>query len=100
MITTNIQKYPKKLEILNVVDVTGDPELQNPKKQKNQGMLMPLVTLLGLLGNTLAILVLHSPGVDMKVLYHNYQNLNLILNLKFLMNLYLILISSLARSRY
>ena len=28
---------------------------------------MPLVTLLGLVGNTLAILVLHSPGVDMKV---------------------------------
>ena len=29
---------------------------------------MPVVTLLGLVGNTLAILVLHSPGVDMKVL--------------------------------
>ena len=32
-----------------------------------QGALMPLVTLLGLVGNSLSILVLHTPGVDMKV---------------------------------
>ena len=32
-----------------------------------QGTLMPVVTLLGLVGNSLSILVLHTPGVDMKV---------------------------------
>ena len=41
-------------------------------------MLMPMVTLLGLVGNILAILVLHSPGVDMKVsqtihCHHNHH---------------------------
>ena len=33
-----------------------------------QGVLLPLITLLGLVGNCLSIMVLHSPGVDMKVL--------------------------------
>ena len=28
---------------------------------------MPVVTMLGLVGNSLSILVLHTPGVDMKV---------------------------------
>ena len=32
-----------------------------------QGFLVPSLALLGLVGNSLAVLVLHSPGVDMKV---------------------------------
>ena len=36
--------------------------------QFKQGVLLPLITLLGLVGNCLSIMVLHSPGVDMKVL--------------------------------
>ena len=35
--------------------------------QFKQGVLLPLITLLGLVGNCLSIMVLHSPGVDMKV---------------------------------
>ena len=34
-----------------------------------QGLLMPVLTVLGLVGNILSILVLHSPGIDMKVGY-------------------------------
>ena len=33
-----------------------------------QGVTMPLVTLLGLVGNILSILVLRSPRIDMKVM--------------------------------
>ena len=51
---------------------------------------MPMVTLLGLVGNTLAILVLHSPGVDMKVFNQNYHHLNL--NWTFCWILYFILV--------
>ena len=32
-----------------------------------QGVTMPLVTMLGLIGNILSILVLRSPRIDMKV---------------------------------
>ena len=32
-----------------------------------EGILIPILTCLGLVGNILSITVLHSPGVDMKV---------------------------------
>ena len=32
-----------------------------------EGILIPMLTCLGLVGNILSITVLHSPGVDMKV---------------------------------
>ena len=32
-----------------------------------EGILIPVLTFLGLVGNILSITVLHSPGVDMKV---------------------------------
>ena len=35
--------------------------------EHKQGFLVPSMALLGLVGNTLSVLVLHSPGVDMKV---------------------------------
>ena len=51
---------------------------------------MPVVTLLGLVGNTLAILVLHSPGVDMKVCSSYFFFLSL-----FFMNNILVLVLAL-----
>ena len=34
-----------------------------------EGVAIPTVTTLGLVGNILSIIVLHSPGIDMKVRY-------------------------------
>ena len=32
-----------------------------------EGVVIPVITTLGLVGNILSIIVLHSPGIDMKV---------------------------------
>ena len=40
------------------------------EKLCSQGVTMPIFTLLGLIGNVLSILVLRSPGIDMKVSPH------------------------------
>ena len=41
-----------------------------------EGILIPVLTFLGLVGNILSITVLHSPGVDMKV---NMMVINILL---------------------
>ena len=40
-----------------------------------EGVAIPVITTLGLVGNILSIIVLHSPGIDMKV--NKYKGLNL-----------------------
>jgi hypothetical protein len=35
-----------------------------------EGVAIPVITALGLVGNILSIIVLHSPGIDMKVNRH------------------------------
>ena len=40
-----------------------------------EGVAIPVITTLGLVGNILSIIVLHSPGIDMKV--KKYKGLNL-----------------------
>ena len=48
-------------------DDGDDTQVHHDHHLNTQGVLLPFVTVLGLVGNSLSIMVLHSPGVDMKV---------------------------------
>ena len=52
-------------EIQNEISLVSAPN--RGINEHKQGFLVPSMALLGLVGNTLSVLVLHSPGVDMKV---------------------------------
>ena len=39
-----------------------------------EGVAIPVVTILGMVGNILSIIVLHSPGIDMKVRVTGFLN--------------------------
>ena len=57
----------------NNSSLLSSPNITNSENQLEslefvvEGILIPVLTCLGLVGNILSITVLHSPGVDMKV---------------------------------
>ena len=67
---TNIFRYPLILKSIQMSH-SGNINLILPilinLYHIIQGVTLPIITLLGLVGNVLSILVLHSPGIDMKV---------------------------------
>ena len=60
-----MENYSSQLTDLNITD-SENHELDSLEFVV-EGILIPMLTCLGLVGNILAITVLHSPGVDMKV---------------------------------
>ena len=61
------------LEMKNNSSLLSSPNITNSENQLEslefvvEGILIPVLACLGLVGNILSITVLHSPGVDMKV---------------------------------
>ena len=75
--TTNLQPPPTinwsesyQVELLNSVNLSKVESREDSLADMElvvEGVAIPIITTLGLVGNILSIIVLHSPGIDMKV---------------------------------